>query len=321
MNGELKDKLSVITEEEQSILNGANIPRPEYFSGRSNIVESMRVSHGKLMDIRVHTRFADFPEHSHNYIEIVYMFSGSTTHIINGGKEIVLKQGEFLMLNQHASHRIKRAAENDIAVNIIILPKFFDMALELTGRDNILASFLVNGLKIKDEGVSFLHFKAAENTAVQKNTEALILNFLEGNADTRILRLSLGLVLLQLLGNAATLDIKENSGSMQQVTTQVLSLIETDYRTVALEEIAKKNGVTAAYVSKAVKKITGKTFKEILIEKRISKAKELLEATSLSVQDICVAVGYDNTSHFYRLFFAGTGMSPSNYRRLKRDAE
>ncbi len=318
---ELLDILSVITEEERLVLMGEEIPRPEYFSGRSNIIESEKVSRGKLMDIRVHTRFASFPEHSHNYIEIIYMYSGSTTHIVNSGEEIVLKQGEFLMLNQHASHRIKKADEKDIAVNIIILPKFFDMALELTGRDNILASFLVNGLKIKDEGLSFLHFKASDNIALQKNTEALILSFLEGNNDTRTLRLSLGLVLLQLLGNAETLNIKDNGGSMKFITAQALQLIETDCRTATIDEIAKKNSVTSAYVSKAVKKITGKTFKDILIDKRLGKAEELLLSTNLSVTDICIAVGYDNTSHFYRLFNNRFGMSPSCYRRLKTDAE
>lgn len=316
------DRLFKITQEEQLILKGNEIPRPEYFSGKANIIDSQRVITGdRPMDIRVHTRFADFPEHSHNYIEIIYMHSGSTTHIINGGEELTLKQGEFLLLNQHATHRIKKAGENDIAINIIILPKFFDTALELTGRDNILASFLINGLKIKDEGLSFLHFKSAENTAVQNIARSIVLNFLDGNTDIRVYRLSLGLLLLQLLGNAEELCIKENGGSMKHITAQALQLIEADPINATIEEIAKKNAVTNAYVSKSVKKITGKTFKDILIEKRLSKAKELLISTNLSVQDICVNVGYDNTSHFYRLFSKYFGVSPAQYRRLKKDAE
>ena len=316
------DRLFNITEEERLILQGNSISRPQYFSGFSNIVDSSRIISGdRPMDIRVHTRFADFPEHSHNYIEIVYMYSGSTTHIINGGEELVLKQGEFLLLNQHATHLIKKANEKDIAVNLFILPKFFDAALELTGRDNIFAAFLINGLKIKDEGLSFLHFKSAQNKAVQSIAKSIVLSFLDGNTDTKVYKLSLGLLLLQLLGADNELFIKENGGSMKHITAQALRLIESDPISATVEEIAKKNSVTGAYVSKSVKKITGKTFKDILIEKRLLKAKELLIDTNLSVTDICVAVGYDNTSHFYRLFSKRFGVSPANYRRLKKDAE
>ena len=66
-----------------------------------------------------------------------------------------------------------------------------------------------------------------------------------------------------------------------------------------------------------VKAQTGKTFKEHLMEKRLTKAATLLKSTALSVGDIIVMVGYENTSYFYRIFTEKYGMSPKAYRQLK----
>ena len=40
-----------------------------------------------------------------------------------------------------------------------------------------------------------------------------------------------------------------------------------------------------------------------------------------SVREICAAVGYSNTSHFYRLFTELCGMNPTQWRMLNQDAD
>ena len=55
---------------------------------------------------------------------------------------------------------------------------------------------------------------------------------------------------------------------------------------------------------------TGRTFKELLLEKRLTKAAELLRETRRTTQDIIFAVGYENTSYFYRAFRARFGHHP-----------
>ena len=55
------------------------------------------------------------------------------------------------------------------------------------------------------------------------------------------------------------------------------------------------------------------------MEKRLTKAALLLKNTALSVGDIIVMVGYENTSYFYRIFTQKYGMSPKSYRRSERE--
>ena len=134
MNQELLDKLRVISPEERKILDGeARVEKSIYTADDDFIVDSRQMlDAGKLIDIRPHTRFVRFPKHRHNYIEIIYMCSGTTTHIINESTRVVLDTGDLLFLNQNAAQEILPAGEDDIAVNFIVLPEFFDRAFPVS---------------------------------------------------------------------------------------------------------------------------------------------------------------------------------------------
>jgi transcriptional regulator GlxA family with amidase domain len=64
------------------------------------------------------------------------------------------------------------------------------------------------------------------------------------------------------------------------------------------------------------KAATGGTLIEYLQNLRIEEAKRLLESGQLPVDEISVAVSYDDASFFRRLFKRSTGLTPSQYRRL-----
>ncbi len=127
MRRELLDMLKRITPEEQELLDGSREIRKERYTNRRDFVVDSRLllEKGRLIEIRPHTRFAYFPKHRRNYVEMVYMCAGATTHIINGSNELVLKEGDLLFLNQNVYHEILPAGEEDLAVNFIILPEFF----------------------------------------------------------------------------------------------------------------------------------------------------------------------------------------------------
>ncbi len=127
-------RLRVITPEEQRILDGGAVDKAAYTARAVFTVDSEKLlERGRLISVRAHTRFAPFPRHAHSYIEIMYMCSGKTMHRINGGEPITVHAGELLFLGRGASHEIERAEYEDIAVNFIVLPQFFDTALERIG--------------------------------------------------------------------------------------------------------------------------------------------------------------------------------------------
>ena len=115
-------ELCAITAEEQAILDGqAGIDRSLSMHGQPNVVNSKKLlSGGKLITLRPNTRFVRFPEHTHDYVEVVYGCSGVVEHIVDG-RPIRLKPGELLFLGQKAVHQVMPVGRDDFAVNFIIL--------------------------------------------------------------------------------------------------------------------------------------------------------------------------------------------------------
>ena len=101
MTGEILEKLQQITPEEQRILSGEKtIEKEIYMEENSNVIDATKLLEaGKLIQVRTHTRFIHFPEHTHNYVEMIYMCSGSTHHVING-EDVILKLSDRLSKRQ-----------------------------------------------------------------------------------------------------------------------------------------------------------------------------------------------------------------------------
>lgn len=316
MNQELLEELRQITPEEQMYLNGAeSVDEGIYMEPKTNVVDYKKlITSGKVIDVRTHTRFVHFPEHTHNYVELIYMCSGSTKHIINGN-EIVLEEGELLFLNQNAIQEIMPAGENDIAVNLIILPSFFDYALTMLGdEDNLIREFIIDCLKSKDNDVSYLHFKVADVLPIQNLMENLIWTIHNKQNNKRsINQATMGVLLLQLMNYTEFVDVgKDNSG--QELVMSVYKYVEENYRDGSFTDLAEQLHYDLHWLSKTIKQLTGKNYTELLQDKRMRQAAYLLRTSKLTVADIATAVGYENISYFHRLFQKTYGTSPRNYR-------
>lgn len=321
MRQEILGRLSQITEEEQAILDGkTEIERERYTDGKDMIVDCEKLlERGRLIQVRPHTRFVYFPKHRHNYIEVIYMCTGSTTHIIDG-QEVILQAGELLFLNQNAIQEILPAGEKDIAVNFIVLPQFFDRAFEMLGEENNqFRQFLIECLlgQSKRYG-SFLHFRVSDVLPVQNLMENMIWSILDNPPNRRsINQVTMGLLFQHLMNYTDRLDQTEQKREQDLMLT-VLRYIEDHYRDAALADLADALNYDLPWLSRRIKQICGKNFKELLQNKRLNRAEFLLRTTEMSVLAISEGVGYDNSSYFYRIFRERFGVSPKEYRESRR---
>lgn len=86
---------------------------------------------------------------------------------------------------------------------------------------------------------------------------------------------------------------------------------------LTLTFLADEFHVSAIYVSKSVKKVTGISFIDYLNRLRIDEAKRLLSVTDASVRDIAGDTGYDSDKNFIRVFKKYEGITPGQYRKMK----
>ena len=89
-------------------------------------------------------------------------------------------------------------------------------------------------------------------------------------------------------------------------------------RRITAKELADRFGVSESSFKFYVKGILGDSYLNYFRKKRMEKAAELLESTTMKVIEIANAVGYENQGKFAKVFAEAYGVSPLEFRRLSK---
>ena len=101
--------------------------------------------------------------------------------------------------------------------------------------------------------------------------------------------------------------------------SEVFEFIELNYhQNIKLKEVAQRVGYSSAYLTDLVRRMTGKTVNDWIIERRIAEAKFLLLETDKSIESIAFEIGYQNLNHFYRQFRNYCQSTPRSWREEQR---
>ena len=311
----LMQKLSAISEEERSILSGTELDKKIYTSNNDFIIKADKITGGaRDITVRTHTRYTDFPLHKHNYLEMMIVLSGGVTHHINGEK-IALSEGDILILNKHVAHSIDKADTPDIGVNIIISDSFIDsLSKELS--ETVFSELAAQNSRSDGSGI-YLCFCAKGNKQISNVIENLLFELLEYSPDMRILRYTTTLLFYYLsMKSKSLLKLASRLPDKKaKRRAQILGYIRSNYRTATLGALAEEMFLSPPYLSKIITEYFGKSFKELLLEERMARAKELLLDTDMPVGDIIRTVGYENESYFHKMFKKTFGKTPFSLRR------
>lgn len=99
---------------------------------------------------------------------------------------------------------------------------------------------------------------------------------------------------------------------MQRLTRHLQEHLDED---LTLGDAAAAVAMSPSHLARALKRDTGRTFVELLTERRMRKACELLINTPRRLGDIARTCGFADESYFARRFRMRFGMSPGDYRR------
>lgn len=84
---------------------------------------------------------------------------------------------------------------------------------------------------------------------------------------------------------------------------------------ITLDELEARFFINKYYLLKIFKENYGSTISNYLIAKRITRAKQLLRFTKLTIDEIGCEVGMDGAGYFSRMFKKSEGISPKEYRK------
>ena len=89
-------------------------------------------------------------------------------------------------------------------------------------------------------------------------------------------------------------------------------------RRIPARELADHFGISESSFKFYVKGILGDSYLNYFRKKRMEKAAELLESTTMKVIEVANAVGYENQGKFAKVFAETYGVSPLEFRRLSK---
>lgn len=101
---------------------------------------------------------------------------------------------------------------------------------------------------------------------------------------------------------------------------KIFDFIDSNYdRAIGLKEIARAFGYSPSYLTHLVRRLTGKTLYQWLIERRMFQARCLLLNTDLSVYQVAQAVGYEDAGHFIKHFRQHHTLPPKTWKANKAE--
>ena len=315
------NRLSAITDEERDLINGNSVLKKEIYSRSSNFrIEKGRISldsYGTPTSpvlLRPNTRFASFPPHTHDYIELMYVCRGSITHVI-GGEELCLGEGDIIILGKSTVHSIKKSGENDIGINMFISMDFFTSLCSRLQTNALLTDRIFDNL-LQADGTQFYVFHTAGILPVENLIESMINSIITNDmADPLILQTEFELLTCYLAKLPESVTALYGMNADSEYSKRILiNYIKTSYKSATLTEAAGLLGLTPAYLSRWTKSKLGMPFKQLLMEKRFSVAVGLITETSTPINVIISDVGYENSSYFHKQFLRRYGITPKTMR-------
>jgi AraC family transcriptional activator of pobA len=138
----------------------------------------------------------------------------------------------------------------------------------------------------------------------------------DGYREAVLGHLTLLLVDVARMAADVTGDLRLNG---EPLLADVFAVIEERFREqLSLREVARAVNLTPAYLTTAVRRRTGRTVLEWILERRMAEARRLLVTTDRSVHEIALEVGYGDPGYFVRSFRRVHAVTPLAWRRAGR---
>ncbi|GLE51364.1 hypothetical protein ATCCBAA256_09510 [Mycobacterium montefiorense] len=134
----------------------------------------------------------------------------------------------------------------------------------------------------------------------------------QGHRQAALAHLTLLLIELARLARDVVADLRRSG---EPLLADVFAVIDRRHaEALSLRDVAGEIGMTPGHLTTVVRRRTGRTVQEWIIERRMAEARTMLEETDLPVAEIARRVGVFDPGYFSRLFNREHGMPPRDWR-------
>lgn len=134
----------------------------------------------------------------------------------------------------------------------------------------------------------------------------------EGYQQAALAHLTLLLIDLARLAGDVVGDLRRSG---EPVLAEAFAVIDRRHtEPLSLRDVAREVGMTPGHLTTIVRRRTGRTVQEWIIERRMAQARNLLSETDIPIQEVARRVGIADPGYFSRLFRRTHGSSPRSWR-------
>lgn len=264
-------------------------------------------------------RFTPIPTHIHSCIEIGYMYSGSCQHTVKGST-YTLTQGQLYILDSDTPHSIGRLGEKDILISFTLERQYFTDSFFTRFTDtSVLLQFLLNSISEHTYHDNFVLFHIDNNRRVSVYINEIICEHFNPSINAGdIINNYVTLLFLELVNIYETNTVNQELHLLHNNIVPILKYIESNYKTCDLQSTAKIFNMNPNYLTTFIKKYTGYSFKQLIQRQKFQYINNQLLNTSLSIEEIAVSLGYENTTYFYKKYKEIFGCTPAEFRKQRK---
>lgn len=280
-----------------------------------NMLQEFRYLDGVL--VIKQDRYAEVAAHRHDWIELVYLYSGTCTLNV-AGKEITLTKGQSLLINSGVVHSCQSCGEDDILINFLIMKGYLNQNFfNRFSEDSYLSQLFIRTMNDQNAKDNYIFFPSETSRRLPIFVTEFLCEYYDRSIHFKdYIDSYMTLILLELTDIFGRCLSREQQNGTKEHVIPLLRYIEENFLTCTLKSTAEFFNMNANYLSNYIKKYTGVTFKHLVQEQKLMYAANLLKNTGLPVTDVSSQAGYENVSFFYKKFADKYHCSPNEYRKV-----
>lgn len=259
--------------------------------------------------------------HTHNYLELAYVLEGEFCQNIQG-KDVWFHKGECCLLDTNCVHQDYLTAKDAQIAFLGISNYLFNKVFRENIPEGMLTEFFGTALLSQKEVKQYLHLKPKEDAdeRIEEILGRLLRELMHIDVGSEYICRGLVKRLLWHLCLAYDFSLsKEQAKEMNVlIADEVLRYIKEYHVNITINDLVQKFHYNEDYFNRLLKKREGITYSAYLQRLRLEKARELLEDSTLGIDEIIEQCGYHNKGFFYKIFVEKYGMTPAKLRELKQ---
>lgn len=260
------------------------------------------------------TQRNELPHHIHDWNELIYVYNGEGTLLIDQTLYEV-NAGDLFVIPANIVHRALPSSEHLITSTAIFFsPALIQQAAFLYAHTKDTIFHLA-----RTEKNYRFHMKQSTTTELEHYLSQLHREMNQSVVDSeKAIFLWLQLILVHLNRHCMSNTTTIKSTNEPEWIREILSYIENHLdQKLELEELARIASISTAHLSRVFKKYLGIGLSDYITSKRLAKAKHQLLNTDMKIENVADSCGFASMPHFYRTFKRHTDLTPAAYRKAE----